>query len=58
MISKLSKIYVAGHQGLVGSAIWKNLQGKGYTNLIGRNSQGTGLDGWDRSIPFFRRRKA
>src|SRR5512133_3946628 len=31
-----SKIYVAGHTGLVGSALWKNLQSKGYTNLIGR----------------------
>ena len=31
-----SKIYVAGHRGLVGSALWKNLQSKGYTNLIGR----------------------
>lgn len=32
-----SKIYVAGHNGLVGSAIWKNLQSRGYTNLIGRS---------------------
>lgn len=31
-----SKIYIAGHRGLVGSAIWKSLTGKGYTNLIGR----------------------
>ena len=31
-----SKIYVAGHRGLVGSAIWNSLQRKGYTNLIGR----------------------
>ena len=31
-----SKIYVAGHLGLVGSALWKNLQSKGYSNLIGR----------------------
>ena len=31
-----SKIYVAGHTGLVGSAIWKNLQFKGFNNLIGR----------------------
>jgi GDP-L-fucose synthase len=31
-----SKIYVAGHTGLVGSAIWKTLVNKGYTNLIGR----------------------
>ena len=34
-----SKIYVAGHRGLVGSAIWKNLTEKGYTNLIGRTSE-------------------
>lgn len=31
-----SKIYVAGHRGLVGSAIWRTLQAKGYTNLLGR----------------------
>ena len=34
-----SKIYVAGHRGLVGSAIWNNLQRKGYTNLVGRTHQ-------------------
>jgi GDP-L-fucose synthase len=34
-----SKIYIAGHRGLVGSALWKNLQSKGYTNLIGRTFQ-------------------
>ena len=31
-----SKIYVAGHKGLVGSAIVRNLKEKGYTNIIGR----------------------
>ena len=36
MLSKDSKIYVAGHRGLVGSAIWKNLERRGYTNLVGR----------------------
>ena len=35
-MDKQTKIYVAGHRGLVGSAIWKNLQSKGYTNLVGR----------------------
>ena len=35
-MEKNAKIYVAGHRGLVGSAIWKNLQQKGYTNLVGR----------------------
>lgn len=36
-IDKNSKIYVAGHRGLVGSAIWKNLQSRGYNNLVGRS---------------------
>ena len=31
-----SKIYVAGHRGLVGSAIWNNLKQRGYDNLVGR----------------------
>lgn len=35
-MNKNSKIYIAGHRGLVGSAIWGNLQNRGYTNLIGR----------------------
>ena len=35
-MNQSSKIYVAGHRGLVGSAIWSNLQQKGYTHLIGR----------------------
>ncbi|WP_347841439.1 GDP-L-fucose synthase [uncultured Draconibacterium sp.] len=35
-MNKQSKIYIAGHHGLVGSAIWKNLTEKGYTNLIGK----------------------
>lgn len=37
MIDKNSKIYVAGHNGLVGSAIWNNLKQRGYTNLVGRS---------------------
>ena len=35
-MNKNSKIYVAGHTGLVGSAIWKNLLNKGYSNLVGK----------------------
>ncbi|HCC51814.1 MAG TPA: GDP-L-fucose synthase [Porphyromonadaceae bacterium] len=35
-MEKDAKIYVAGHRGLVGSAIWNNLEQKGYTNLIGK----------------------
>lgn len=36
-MEKNAKIYVAGHRGLVGSAIWNNLLQKGYTNLIGKS---------------------
>ncbi|MCF0194116.1 MAG: NAD-dependent epimerase/dehydratase family protein, partial [Bacteroidaceae bacterium] len=36
MLNKEAKIYVAGHRGLVGSAIWNNLMERGYTNLVGR----------------------
>lgn len=35
-MDKNAKIYVAGHRGLVGSAIWKNLEQRGYHNLVGR----------------------
>ncbi|MDR1652126.1 MAG: GDP-L-fucose synthase [Prevotellaceae bacterium] len=38
-MNKSSKIYVAGHRGLVGSAIFKNLNSKGYTNLTVRTHQ-------------------
>ena len=37
MLDKNAKIYVAGHHGLVGSAIWNNLKQRGYTNLVGRS---------------------
>lgn len=39
MISKQSKIYIAGHNGMVGSAIWRQLEEKGYQNLIGKSSK-------------------
>jgi GDP-L-fucose synthase len=39
MIDKNSKIYIAGHNGMVGSAIWRTLTAKGYTNLIGASSK-------------------
>ena len=37
MLDRNAKIYVAGHHGLVGSAIWNNLLQRGYTNLVGRS---------------------
>ena len=38
MIDKKNKIYIAGHKGMVGSACWRKLELKGYTNLLGRSS--------------------
>ena len=35
-MNKASKIYIAGHLGMVGSAVWRALESKGYTNLIGK----------------------
>ncbi|KQO95407.1 GDP-L-fucose synthase family protein [Leifsonia sp. Leaf264] len=42
--------YVAGHRGLVGSAIWRKLEAEGFTNLIGRSS--SELDLTDRQAVF------
>ncbi len=39
MLNKQSKIYVAGHRGMVGSAIVRNLKDNGYTNIIGKTSK-------------------
>ena len=38
-MNKETKIYIAGHKGMVGSAIWRALSQKGYTNLIGKSSK-------------------
>jgi len=39
MTSKNLKIYIAGHRGMVGSACWRLLESKGFTNIIGRTSK-------------------
>ena len=38
LITKSTKIYIAGHRGMVGSAVWRALESKGYSNLIGKTS--------------------
>lgn len=52
-----SKIYVAGHRGLVGSAIVRNLQENGYTNLLFRTSQELDLTKADQVSAFFRKER-
>jgi GDP-L-fucose synthase len=56
-MEKNSKIYVAGHQGLVGSAIWKNLESKGYKNLIGKSLNELNLLDQTATENFFREEK-
>ena len=52
MLDKSAKIYVAGHHGLVGSAIWNNLLQRGYTNLVGRSHKELDLlDGACSTVP-------
>jgi len=38
LIKQSTKIYIAGHRGMVGSAVWRALEQKGYTNLLGKTS--------------------
>jgi len=38
MVNKETNIYIAGHQGMVGSAVWRALASKGYRNLVGKTS--------------------
>ncbi len=53
MLDKQSKIYVAGHRGLVGSAIWNNLKQRGYTNLVGRTHRELDLTNQQAVKDFF-----
>lgn len=53
MLDKNSKIYIAGHHGLVGSAIWNNLKARGYNNLVGRTHKELDLTNQDAVKAFF-----
>jgi GDP-L-fucose synthase len=56
-MEKTSKIYVAGHNGMVGSAIIRLLKSQGYTNLITRSSQELDLCNQSAVIDFFQLEK-
>lgn len=56
-MNKNSKIYVAGHRGLVGSAIVKNLESKGYTNLVYRTHKELDLTNQKAVEDFFEMEK-
>jgi GDP-L-fucose synthase len=52
-----SKIYIAGHNGMVGSAIWSVLLSKGYTNLIGASSKVLDLRNQEAVVDFISKEK-
>jgi len=56
-MNKDLKIYIAGHKGMVGSAIWRTLTAKGYTNLIGSSSKDLDLREQQSVREFFEKEK-
>ena len=56
-MNKNMKIYIAGHRGMVGSAIWRALEQKGYTHIIGRTSEELDLRNQSAVKMFFKNEK-
>jgi len=56
-LDKTAKIYIAGHRGMVGSAVWRALEKKGYSNLIGQSSQELDLRNQEAVRAFISREK-
>ncbi|WP_268035278.1 GDP-L-fucose synthase family protein [Algoriphagus sp. PAP.12] len=56
-MNKNTKIYIAGHRGMVGSAIWRALETKGYSNLIGQSSKELDLRNQNSVENFFKNEK-
>ncbi|MFK7833702.1 MAG: GDP-L-fucose synthase family protein [Winogradskyella sp.] len=52
-MAKDSKIYIAGHRGMVGSAVWRALEAKGYKNLVGKTSSALDLRNQKEVAEFF-----
>ena len=54
-MNKETKIFIAGHNGMVGSAIWRALEKKGYINLIGKSSKELDLRNQQAVINFYKK---
>ena len=52
-LERSASFYVAGHRGLVGSAIWRHLEAQGFTSLVGRSSSELDLKDRDKVFAFF-----
>ena len=56
-MNKKKKIYIAGHQGMVGSAVWRALDNNGYTNLIGLSRSELNLRNQQEVLKFYKEEK-
>ena len=56
-MDKKTKIFIAGHRGMVGSSVWRALEKKGYTNLIGKSSKELDLKNQQLVLDFFENEK-
>src|SRR5665647_699331 len=56
-IDRRAKVYIAGHCGLVGSAIWRHLQAQGFTSLVGARSSEVDLRDREATFAFFGRQR-
>ena len=56
-MNKSTKIYIAGHRGMVGSAIWRALEKKGYKNLLGKTSKELDLRIQKEVLAFYQKEK-
>ena len=54
-VDRAARVYIAGHRGLVGSALWRHLARSGFTNLVGATSNEVDLRDRDRTFAFFSR---
>ena len=55
ILDKKTKIYIAGHKGMVGSAVWRALVSKGYSNLIGKTSKEIDLTNQQAVFDFYKK---
>ena len=56
-MNKKEKIYIAGHKGMVGSAVWRVLEKRGYTNLVGVSSKKMNLRNQQAVLDFYKEEK-
>lgn len=56
-LDRSGRVYVAGHRGLVGSAVWRKLEAEGFTDLVGRTSAELDLKDRDAVFAFFAEQK-